>query len=165
MKFRIAAATALALGTSGIAAAVLVPASAAATPTPPPRATQHVLTLTTRYADGAFHFVGRDANHPQIGDEFLDDGPIRLNGKVVGRMSNICTIVEGTSEATEVTQCVGTLRLAQGQIVTTGASGSSDDTTEAITGGTGAFAYIRGTAETVSGPSAATFTYRYITAD
>jgi hypothetical protein len=161
MTRRPTALVALALGTAGLGAAVLMPATASATT----RAPEHVLTLTARYADGNFHFVGKDAKHPQIGDEFLDDGPVRSNGRVVGRFADICTIIEGTSEATIVTQCVGTLRLAKGQIVTTGASGNSNDTTDAITGGTGAFAYVRGTAESVSGPNAVTMTYRYITAD
>jgi hypothetical protein len=161
MTFRSTTLAALALGTTGLAVAVLTPGAASATT----RAPEHVLTLTARYADGTFHFVGKDANHPQIGDEFLDAGPVRSQGKIVGRFADICTIIEGNSEATVVTQCVGTLRLAHGQIVTTGADDSSDDTTDAITGGTGAFAYIRGTAESTSGPNAVTLTYRYITAD
>jgi hypothetical protein len=170
MNVRLTALAGIALATTAVGAGTLVPAvasaaSATSASTAPTRAPQHVLTLTGRYADGTFHFVGKDPNHPQIGDEFLDDGPVRSNGKVVGRFADICTIIEGTTEATEVTQCVGTLRLAQGQIVTTGASGSSNDTTDAITGGTGAFAYVRGTAESVSGPSSVTLTYRYITAD
>lgn len=171
MKSRPTVLTALALGASGIAAAALLPASASASPTaaaPAPaqaraaRPAQQVLTVTGRYSEGSSHFVGKDPQHPQIGDEFIDVGPVRRNGKVVGRFADICTIVEGTSEQNVVNQCVGTLRLAQGQIVTTGASGGGNDTTDAITGGTGAFAYVRGTAESVSGPSAVTITYRYL---
>jgi hypothetical protein len=175
MKPRPTVLVALAAGATGIVTAVLLPAAAsasapAASAPPasapaPQKATQQVLTLTARYADGSFHFVGKDEEHPQIGDEFLDDGPVRQNGKVVGRFADICTIIEGTTEATLVNQCVGTLRLAQGQIVTTGASGSGNDTTDAITGGTGAFAHVRGTVESVSGPSTVTLTYRYLSAD
>ena len=125
----------------------------------------HILVFTGRYAEGSSHFVGKDENDPGIGDEFIDGGPVRAHGNIVGQLTQVCTIVAGTSEATEITQCTGAIKLPHGEITTAGAEDSSDDTTDAVTGGTGTFAYIRGTAETLSGADAATITIRYITTD
>jgi hypothetical protein len=123
----------------------------------------HTVALTLRYADAATHFVGKDADHPAIGDEFIDTAPLRSNGKVVGHATNICTQVAGASEATAITQCLATFTLRRGEIVTAGADNSSNRTTDAVTGGTGTFAHASGTATTVSGSDAARITIRYTT--
>jgi hypothetical protein len=159
MKSRRAALAALATVMCGAAVLVLSNTTASAAVQDHPQ----ILTLTLRYADAADHFIGKDADHPAIGDEFIDTAPVRTDGKVVGQATNICTIVSGTTEATFVTQCAGTFTLARGKLINAGADDSSDKTTDAVTGGTGAFTYASGTATTVSGTDAATVTIRYAT--
>jgi hypothetical protein len=156
------------LATFGAALAALTGSAVFALSTGPQSATApshsddvHTLTLTLRYGDAAFQFVGKDPDHPVMGDEFIDSAPVRAHGKVAGRFNNICTIVSGSSEATFITQCAGTFTLPQGEITTSGADDSSDRTTDAVTGGTGAFSHVTGTATTVSGSDAATVTIHY----
>jgi hypothetical protein len=159
MRARIAAAAIMLAGAGSVATLTLGTGAASAS-------SYHAvktMTLTGNYADGTSAFVGKNENDPTIGDEFIDSGPIRLGGKIVGYLTNACTIVEGTSEANAVTQCSGAIRLAKGEITTFGAEDSSSDTTDAITGGTGIYAYIRGSVETKSGADAATLIVRYIT--
>lgn len=153
-RLSLAAAAALA-GATAVAAAGGLTASAST-----PRV--HQLHLVLRYADVIPHFTGKDPAHPEPGDRFIDSGPVRSTvGKVVGSATNICTFVSGSTEATAVSQCVATYTLHRGELVATGADGNSDDTTDALVGGTGAFAAAGGTVRTVSGQSSATVLVRY----
>lgn len=163
MKPQTAALAALVTGIGGAAAVVLSTGTAPASAQDNYRATVHTVTLTLRYADAATHFVGKDENHPAIGDQFIDTAPLRSHGKVVGHATNICTLVAGTSQATAITQCASTLTRRQGEITTAGADDSSNTTTDAVTGGTGSFARATGTATTVSGSRAARVTICYVT--
>lgn len=121
----------------------------------------HTLVLTMRYADSHFHFAGEDPNHPQIGDRFIDRVALRRLGQVVGEATSICTLVAGTSETDTVTRCDSTYELPLGEIVAAGTDDSSNTTTDAITGGTGVYAFIAGTATTASHEQAATLSLRY----
>jgi hypothetical protein len=122
----------------------------------------HKMTFTGRYADGTSHFVGKDPEHPKIGDEFLDGGPIRQHGKIVGRFDDTCQIIAGTNAHNLLTHCSGSLTLHHGQIVTNGVDNSSDDTTDAVVGGTGRYAYITGTAQSISGSTSVKIVVRYM---
>lgn len=161
MKRQLAALGALTLGISGAASLGLTAAPASASGSSQ-RFDLHSVSLSLRYADAVSQFVGKDANHPVVGDAFVDTSPLREQRQVVGHATNICTIVTGTSEATFITQCASTYTLRDGEFTTAGADDNSDTTTDAVTGGTGAYAYAAGTATTVSGSSAATVTIRYV---
>lgn len=160
-KARIASMAVLMSVAGGATALALTPGTASAST----HRQGHTLHLSIRYSEITTHFVGKNANKPAIGDEFIDVAPVRANGTVVGHATGVCTIVAGTSEATSVTQCAGTTTLAHGQITTAGAEDSSNTTTDALTGGTGSFAHASGTATTVSGKDAASITIRYETTD
>lgn len=164
MTARKAALIALATGIGGVVTMALSTGAAFGSPQHHDAKAVQTLNLTIRYTDIVSRFVGKDANHPSVGDEFVDATALRAHGAVIGHATNICTIVSGDSEATFITQCAGTFTLARGEIVTAGADDSSDRTTDAVTGGTGAFSYASGTATTVSGPASATVTIRYLTA-
>jgi hypothetical protein len=151
----------IALATAGAVATAVAPSAGAATDDQ--RTSQHTLVLTLRYADASNHFVGSDADQPQPGDRFIDSGPVRAQGQVVGQATNVCTVVGGTSPTTTVTQCIATFTLANGELVTMGADDASTEATDAVAGGTGSYTDARGTARTVSGPDTATFTIRYST--
>ncbi len=122
----------------------------------------HKMTFTGRYADGTSHFVGKDPQHPKIGDEFLDGGPVRRHGKVTGRFDDTCQIIAGTNAKNLLTHCTGSLTLHHGQIVTDGVDNSSDNTTDAVVGGTGRYAYINGTAQSISGSTSVKIVVRYV---
>jgi hypothetical protein len=161
MKPQTAALAVILTGIGGATAVALTTGTASASAQHHHGSSVHTVAFTLRYADAATHFVGKDADHPAIGDEFIDTAPLRSHGKVVGHATNVCTQVAGTSEATAITQCLATFIVRRGEIITAGADDSSSKTTDAVTGGTGTFAHASGTATTVSGPNAARVTVRY----
>ena len=164
LKRQLATLAALTAGISGVAAIALPLGSASGS-------TGHdQLTRCTRFLSrcatptprtGSW---GKARTSPVIGDAFIDSGPVRQQQKIVGHATNICTIVAGTSEATFITQCAATYTLRGGEFTTAGADDSSNRTTDAVTGGTRAYAYATGSATTVSGSQAATVTITYVIA-
>ena len=133
--------------TVGIVAAALVPFGApAAAAAPPPPASE-----TIQFLDVSRPVAGPEGD-PSPGDVYEFDNllrhPDRLDAatrQVLGRFPSTCTVVEGTRA-----ECEGTLVLRDGTIAVTGTPDlavSPIDMT--VTGGTGRYATVTGSARLV----------------
>lgn len=146
---------------AGLAAALVAPGLAAPAHRGAAAHTVHTRAVVFKYSRGHFHFVGKSATHPKIGDRFVDYATSG-SGKHLVRLLSVCTLVAGSSEKSARSQCVQTLEFPNGQVSTVGGDSNSSTSVAGISGGTGAFAYATGTVTTKSGKSAATLTIRYV---
>lgn len=82
------------------------------------------------------------------GDEFVFHRDLVKHGETIGHDGGVCTATFVTTDAAPQYQCAVTLVLPKGQIATQGlleiADPASFTGTAAITGGTGAYANVRG---------------------
>jgi hypothetical protein len=110
--------------------------------------------------DSSFQFVDvapKDGAQkpPSQGDEYVIGGIDEENGKPAGRTSLVCTITKPGAKG--LSQCVGTLILPRGTISTSGVSYiATNSDTYAVTGGTGAYAGVKGTLYSVQGKGEST---------
>jgi hypothetical protein len=105
----------------------------------------HTLELVGTSA--SFDFVDVDPKQanpeteaPTPGDAFLLSETLTMNGRDFGSVYAHCTFVTA-----EVSQCLATLDLPNGQITVQGVTRDEPDFTLAITGGTGAYTGAGGT--------------------
>lgn len=87
---------------------------------------------------------------PSQGDQYVIGGVDTQNGKPAGTTNLVCVVTQPGKKA--VSTCNGSLMLAKGTITATGVSSiASNSDTYAITGGTGAYAGVRGVLVTTQG--------------
>jgi hypothetical protein len=117
--------------------------------------TAQVVTLHLIEKDQSFHFVdnpplGGQNSPPSPGDQFVFGSRLlTLAGKRAGALYATCTQASGGNQG--VSECFGTFRLAGGDLQAMASiKGEPNVTHIAVLGGTGAYAGMRGTVDSVN---------------
>jgi hypothetical protein len=152
---------ALTLGALALAGGSLVAATSTAMATSSEGWNSPVIKLTTETINFAVIDVGAPGPALGQGDQIISDDKVFKNGKEIGTDGVVCTVVNSTPDALTC-QWVMTLSLPDGQLALQGiADGPTGPPTEplqytlAVTGGTGKYRGVGGSADIVDNPGGA----------